>query len=86
MLDILCHLLATVLKVKNRMVVWVQKGCERINQVLLPRDWVAACVVAVAANHLSPDSTIPRTLAPEKAKNPQFQVWFLLTVYRFTPL
>ena len=76
-----CNLLYTILKVKNKMVVWIQNGCKCI--MCLPSrlyGWIGA----VAYWYLALWESIElRNASLGKYKSSKCEVWFLLNEYCF---
>ena len=62
MLNSSYHLLNTVLKVKSKIIEWVQNGCKWISCLTL---WSRGCLGAEASG----ESIVPRTISPVKDRN-----------------
>jgi len=74
-----CNVLITVLKVTNRMAVWVQNGCKCITSLRSwSHDWVGT-----AAHRGCPASWEYHTASPGKDQNSKCEVQFLLYMFHF---
>ena len=80
-LNMSCVLLNTILKVKNRMLVWVHNGCVYFS--FLPWWPCGELGALLAATALYQDSFAGCTTTPGKDQNLKFKVWVSLNVYHF---
>ena len=82
-LTISCNLLNTVLKVKNRIVLWIQNGCKWVSS--LPSWWHGSSwwELWFAATIQHHKRVLYSILLAEENQNAKFEGWFLLNAYCF---